>query len=158
MIPDALKELMDKPYSLTPRPYPVSGDLRSVWRMATCLLIIGSVRGRRASLEQVHFLGHAIRREMNRNAALKALVNSNGRDVFAVRVDPTLSQALDMAIGTGLVRTEGRRYYELTSEGQALLKVIQGERTLLDREKRFLQTAGSKANKKRLVQILNFGV
>ena len=83
MPPDFLGTLLDGPFELTSRPEPVPGDLRMAWGMALIILILGRSRGKRASLQKLHFMAHSARTKESREE-----VNACS-PVIAVR--PTLS-------------------------------------------------------------------
>jgi hypothetical protein len=56
-MPSSLRDLLlDGPFELLARPEPLPGDLRLAWGLALVLLILGRSRGKRASLQKLHFM------------------------------------------------------------------------------------------------------
>ncbi|MBF0383831.1 MAG: hypothetical protein HQL69_22675 [Magnetococcales bacterium] len=151
---DPFEDLLNCAYTLTPRPFPVPGDMRPDWRIVTCLMIINSVRGKKAALEQIHFLGHAIRRRKNRALAMAVIESKTSILIFPVRVDPALGVALAMAVGLGFVRLEKGKSYKLTDDGIQLLELLNQDPSLFQEERAFLNAVGKKVTQVRWRELM----
>ena len=62
--------LLDGPFELSARPEPLPGDLRLAWGMALVILILGRSRGKRASLQKLHFMAHSARTRATREQTI----------------------------------------------------------------------------------------
>src|ERR1043166_4577806 len=110
--------LLDGPFALTPRPEPVPGDLRRAWGIALLILILGSSRGKRASLQKLHFLSHSARMRQTRREVQEVFSGERPPADLVVRVEPWLNRALAFAKGSNLIELEKGKSAKLTDAGQ----------------------------------------
>jgi hypothetical protein len=145
MPPNLLDALLDGPFELRSRPEPVPGDLRLAWGIALVILILGRSRGKRASLQKLHFMAHSTRTREARDEAKHVFEGRVGTSTLVVRVEPWLNRALAFAHAAGLVALEQGRYAKLTAEGIAALQKISATESVLSEERAFLDTLGPRA-------------
>ena len=112
-----LDALLDGPFELTSRPEPVPGDLRLAWGMALVILILGRSRGKRASLQKLHFMAYSTRTRETRQETARVLEGHVATSTLVVRVEPWLNRALAFAHAAGLVALENGRHAKLTEKG-----------------------------------------
>lgn len=138
-----LEELLNAPFMFTPRPKPVLGSLRPVWRIPTLLMLIRKCRGAKASLEQLHVLNWAMRDERSQHVFLAFLSGEATPDEAVVRYEPALNRALDLALGQKLVAWTDAKRLTLTEKGRDLLTSIDAQDDLLSEQKAFLERIAS---------------
>jgi hypothetical protein len=149
-----LSELLDGPFVLTPRPEPVPGDLRIGWGMALVVLLLGASRGKRASLQKLHFLAHSIRTRHTR-LQVQALFAKQLRPLdLVIRVEPWLNRALALAKGARLIQMENGKAARLTNRGLQLLKALYDDHAVFIEEKQFLQGVAVTATERAVEQIM----
>lgn len=155
-----MEDLLTRDYQFRERPTPFPGDARLAWRLATCLLILHYSRGKRASLRKLHYLGHALRTAEGRTSAAEDLLNERPTHRLILRVEPAIPRTLDFARGAGL-SVLVKKSYRITAKGEAVVKEILEDNTLLVEEKQFLAHVQNRATEGRIDAILatevNFG-
>lgn len=154
MPPDVLDSILDGPFELTPRPEPLPGDLRLAWGIALVVLMLGKSRGKRASLQKLHFLAHSIRTRQTRVTAQRVFAQTLSPSEIVVRVEPWLNRALAFARGATLIDIQGGRSAILTEGGLRLLETLYEDDNLLADEKQFLESVGTKATEKNVDKIM----
>lgn len=145
MPPSLLDSLLDGPFELTPRPEPVPGDLRLVWGIALIVLMLGRSRGKRASLQKLHFLAHSVRTREARHEAQSVFDGALRPSDFVVRVEPWLNRGIAFAKGAGLIELEGGKRVKLTPQGMEFLDVLCAAETILIEEKAYIDAIGPRA-------------
>jgi hypothetical protein len=154
-MPNSLLDIIiDGPFALTPRPEPVPGDLRLRWGIMLVVLMLGKCRGKRASLQKLHFLAHSIRTRRTRTQAGQVFAGTIKPSDILVRVEPWLNRALAFAKGAGLVGMEGGKSARLTERGLGALKALYDDNHVLVEEKEFLEVIGSKATESSVEKIM----
>jgi hypothetical protein len=154
MPPSLLDRLLDGPFELAAQPEPLAGDLRPAWGIALLVLILGRSRGKRATLQKLHFLAHSARTREARQQAHRVFTGVLRPADLVVRVEPWLNRAIALAKGYGLVEFEGGRGAKLTDRGLDLLKEIEAATTVLLEEKAFLDAVGGLATEGRIEKIM----
>lgn len=149
-----LNALLDAPFELTPRPDPVPGDLRLAWGLALLVLILGTSRGQRASLQKLHFLAHSARTASTRDAARRVFSRAARPGDFLVRVEPSLNRAIAWAKGARLVDFERGRTLKLTGEGRAAFHVLNSAENILAEEKAFIESIARLATERSIEKIM----
>ena len=144
-------DLLDGPFALTPRPEPVAGDLRRAWGIALIIMILGKSRGKRASLQKLHFLGHTARTRKTRQEAQEVFLGERRTSDLVVRVEPWLNRALAFAKGAGLIELEKGRSARLTDIG---LRALYEQSSMCAEEKAFLETVATKATESTIEKIM----
>jgi hypothetical protein len=149
-----LDVLLDGPFALTPRPEPLPGDLRRAWGIALVILILGKSRGKRATLQKLHFLGHSARTRQTRLEAQQVFTGERRTADFVVRVEPWLNRALAFAKGAGLVELEGGKAAKLTEVGTKACEALYENKEMCAEEKHFLETISRKATETAIEKIM----
>ncbi len=149
-----LDALLDGPFELTSRPEPVPGDLRLAWGMALVILILGRSRGKRASLQKLHFMAYSTRTRETRQETARVLEGHVATSTLVVRVEPWLNRALAFAHAAGLVALENGRHAKLTEKGISALEQISTAESVLSEEKAFLAACGSRATEAAIERIM----
>jgi hypothetical protein len=149
-----LDAVLDGPFKLTPRPEPVAGDLRMAWGIALVVLMLGRSRGKRASLQKLHFLAYAARTRIAREEAERVLTGAIRPKDFIFRVEPWLNRAVAFARGAGLIEVEAGKRFKLTKPGIEILEAVSEAKFVLEEEKAFLDAVGSRATEGALEKIL----
>ena len=151
---DFLDVLLDGPFALTPRLEPVSGDLRRAWGIALIILILGKSRGKRASLQKLHFLGHSARTRQTRQEVEQVFSGERRPSDLVVRVEPWLNRALAFAKGAGLIELEKGKSAKLTDAGLQACEILNRQLGMCAEEKEFLETVGAKATEAAIEKIM----
>ena len=128
-------------FSFVRRPVPVPGDLRIVWRLSLLLMMLGTSRGKKASLVKLHVLNHAARLH-----AAVAREKSTSNDTvptphWRVRVEPALGRAIDFLVGeklAGWVQVGNRAGLQLTVAGARAAEALLINDTAMRDERAFL--------------------
>jgi hypothetical protein len=123
------------------RAAPVLGDLRTEWRLALLLLVLGKCHSHSATLEQLHVLNSSALFEETADALRNLLGDESESDAWnqpVIRYEPALSRAVDIAVGTGLAEWTETRRLRLSEDGKTALRQLNGNSSLLAREKRLL--------------------
>jgi len=149
-----LDALLDGPFELASRPEPVPGDLRLAWGIAVVILILGRSRGKRASLQKLHFMAHSTRTRQAREETMRVLEGRVATAALVVRVEPWLNRALAFARASGLVAIEHGSHAKLTNEGISALEKISDAESVLSEEKVFLDAFGPRATEATILKIM----
>ena len=121
------------------RPDPIPGDLRIAWRLSMICLILERSRGRKSGLQGAHVLWWAARSAPNRRKFLRWYKDDErAPDEMMVRFDPSLSETLDLAIGSGLVEFDQNSNVILTASGLQFAKRVLSDPDCMIDEKAFL--------------------
>jgi hypothetical protein len=105
----------------TRRPVPLPPELRSVWRVATVVVLMriaGTGKAGRVSLRKLHALSWACRSPQTRQAITAQLEGTAAHGGPFVSVDPALNSAIDFAHGEGLVERLANGRLALSESGQ----------------------------------------
>jgi hypothetical protein len=154
-MPDSfINVLLDGPFALTPRPEPVAGDLRRAWGIALIIMILGKSRGKRASLQKLHFLGHTARTRKTRQEAQEVFTGERRSSDLVVRVEPWLNRALAFAKGAGLIELEKGKTAKLTDSGLMACEVLYEQLSMFAEEKAFLEAVAAKATEGTIDKIM----
>jgi hypothetical protein len=125
------------------RPEGIPGDLRPLWRVGTILLILLlASRGGKSSLVRLHVLNWAIRTPESQQALRDVIAGQTIPGAVLVRIEPSLSRALDLACGEGLLHRLESGSIELTDQGKLAAEGILAENSVFSQEKRFLKEIG----------------
>jgi hypothetical protein len=133
-----LDAILDGPFELTSRPEPVAGDLRLAWGIALVILILGGSRGKRVSLQKLHFMAHSARTRATRDEVKRVFAGHLSAADLVVRVEPWLNRAVAFAKAAGLVALENGKHVKLTEDGIAMLERISSAESVMVEEKTFL--------------------
>lgn len=150
---DFVDLLLGGPFVLRARPDPVPGDLRLAWGIALVILILESSRGKKASLQKLHFLAHSARTPSSRTKVLDVFSGSARPADLVIRVEPWVNRALSFAKGMGLVDLISGKSAHLSKQGLELAKKL-AEAPALEQEKRFLSALKSLATEAAIEKIM----
>jgi hypothetical protein len=151
-MPDDSLASLDIPELRTPfvfrkRPIAIPADLRPGWRIGLLVLLLKNCcRNRRTSFARLHVLSWGLRTAQSRRQLQAAVEGRLSPDSLIVRFEPFLVQAVDFAIGEGLVRREGGAKIELTALGLKLAEELEGAESTFDVEKRFMAVIRTKVS------------
>ena len=127
------------------RPVAIPADLRPAWRIGLIVLLIKNCcRGARTSLARLHVLSWGFRSAEGRGQLQAAVQGQLSPDSLVVRFEPFLVQAIDFAIGEGLLRREGGSRIELTQSGLHFAESLEGNGAAFQTEKAFMATLRTK--------------
>jgi hypothetical protein len=126
------------PIEASPVALPVPTRRRAAWRVTMAALILGSCRGKAASIEQLHCLMWAISSEQNMALFLSAWNSNDPRKKPLRRMTPDLADTLAIARAEGLVAEKGKARFVLLPKGEEYLRLIAADDDVLVQEKRFL--------------------
>jgi hypothetical protein len=132
----------------------VPGDLRLGWGIALVVLMLGKSRGKRASLQKLHFLAHSIRTRQTRIKVQQVFARTLRPSDILVRVEPWLNRALAFAKGARLIEMEGGRSAKLTERGLRILEALHEDDAVFVEEKQFLDAVGAKATENNVDKIM----
>lgn len=135
-----LQDLPDIQYGFTTRPRPYPADLRADWRISAVILAVDKSRGKRASVPQLHVLVWAML-DATHGSELARALEGGGGPLPPVRFDPAVAQAVDRAVGLGLLERNGRRL-QLSDLGRRWLGRLTGDTELMSHEKATLDALG----------------
>jgi hypothetical protein len=146
-----LDGLLDAPFRLRRRPSPIAGDMRIAWGTGVVLLILKYSRGRKASFQKLHFLGHAVRSESSREHVLDLLMPGRVRPMPLNRIEPWINRAANYCVALGLSEVTKGRVISLTDDGNRLADGLLKE-NIFEVEMTFLKQIGSYATEKNIDQ------
>jgi hypothetical protein len=114
-------------------------DLRPAWRIGLIVLLIKNCcRSNRTTRSRLQVLSWGFRSAEAR-AQLQAAVDGRlSPESLVVRFEPFLIQAVDFAIGEGLLRRHGGDRLEMTQAGLRLAEELQADESAYSSEKTFI--------------------
>jgi hypothetical protein len=154
MPPEFFDFLLDGPFEMRSRPEPLPGDLRRAWGIAVIVLVLGSSRGKQASLQKLHFMAHSLRTMETRQEARRVFVGDLPPSDLIVRVEPWVNRAISFAKGAGLLELKKGRSAKLTQAGLDMWKVLSDTKTILVDEKEFLAAVAASATEGAVEKIM----
>ncbi|MFT8247242.1 hypothetical protein [Roseomonas sp. BN140053] len=116
----------------------MAGDLRMSWGIALVILILGRSRGKRASLQKLHFMAHSARTKETREEVRRVFAGTYSSADLVVRVEPWLNRAIAFATAASLVTLEHGRAVKLTDGGVKTLERLSSAESVMTEEKEFL--------------------
>lgn len=143
---------------VTERSFPVPGDLRSEWRVALVLLLLGKCHGGSATLEQLHVVNSSALFEATSETLVNVLATpavATGFDRPLVRYEPALSRAVDIAVGVGLVDWTDSQRLSLTLAGREAHGRLTAQPSLLSREKELLARIPGRVSQAAIDRVLS---
>lgn len=140
----------------TRRPASIPGDYRNAWRLATLCLLLQRGRGNTLNLGHLHVLWWALRSSKTQELFLRWLEGSKSPDELLVRFDPSLTTAVNLAIGEGLAQREKRGKVRLTVEGRTFASGVDAYDEVLVAEKMFLAALPKRITQQQIRQLLEW--
>jgi hypothetical protein len=139
--------------SFKSNPIPLFPSYRPMYRIAQILLVLHiNSNGGKSSLLKLHLFSWAFKSDANL-AVLQEYVDSNfngSRLYFGI--EPTLNRALSLAIGEGLIHSDGLRY-SITNKGTSLAKDIINDSELFSDLKPALKSIGKRISESKITQL-----
>jgi hypothetical protein len=117
--------------------------------------MLAKCRSERASLPQLHVLNSAMTSARNHEAVKEALTGNSEPDRFAIRFDPAVNLAAELAAGEGLVAWDDGRRIRLLDKGRKLLDEILRDDTVLATERRLLEVLPGKLTQAHIDELLS---
>jgi hypothetical protein len=165
-MPDLSQDTNGASAVVHPRPTPLPCDLRPIWRIAALVLILNQCRQRRATIEQLHVMNWSIRSRKAQDQFLAYIQGLKSPNEVVVRYDPSLTRAIDFALGAGIVERyekmdgidDGKTQYRLTlsQQGEALAGELMEDEDIFVTEKAFLQDIGRKITQKQIADLFKW--
>lgn len=135
-------EILNVKFTFKKRPLDLPGDLRPNWRVPILLLMLHSCsRGGKSSLYKLHLLNWTMRDHRRQETMLASLSNPARYDQIQMQVEPSFVQAVQFAVGEGLLKRLENSRVKITDSGTKLAKEIE-KTECLDIEKGFLKSVG----------------
>ena len=128
-------------FSFRRRPVPVPGDLRISWRLPLLLMMLGTSRGKKASLAKLNVLNDALRSETAGSRLKQIIFASDQGPTWGVRVEPAFSRAIDFLVGEKLaqwVELSDKSGLQLTATGIKAAEAVLQNNTALVAERAFI--------------------
>jgi hypothetical protein len=129
------------PFVFRRRPIAIPADLRPAWRIGLLVLLLKNCcKSNRTSLGRLHVLSWGFLTAEGRRQLQAAIEGQLSPDSLVVRFEPFLVQAVDFAIGEGLIRRKGGTRIEITAAGTLLAEELQNAETAFVTEKQLMAT------------------
>lgn len=145
-------------FSFRRRPVPVPGDLRISWRLPLLLMMLGTSRGKKATLAKLNVLNDALRSEAA-GARLKQIISApDSGPTWGVRVEPALSRAIDFLVGEKLAQWVGlsnKSGLQLTAAGIKAADALLQNSTALLAERAFIKDVSRSVTESLVADILS---
>lgn len=145
-MPNESQTLIDIPELRTPfvfqqRPVSIPADLRPGWRIGLIVLLLKNCcRQGRTSLTRLHVLSWGFISTEGRSQLTAAVDGSLAPDSLIIRFEPFLLQAVDYAVGEGIIRRDGGGKVELTESGIRLAEQLEADESAFIDEKTLMTT------------------
>ena len=137
-------EILDVKFTFKKRPLDLPGDLRPNWRVPILLLMLHiCCRGGKSSLYKLHLLNWTMRDQSRQEALLASLSDSSQYDKIQIQTEPSFIQAVQFAVGEGLVERLQNSRVKMTDFGTQLVREIE-QVDCLSVEKGFLRNVGAR--------------
>lgn len=140
----------------TQRAVNIPGDFRTGWRLSVLSLVLARGRARQLALDHLHVLWWAIRTSSSRDLFLRWLDGQKAPDELIVRFDPSLTFAVDLALGQELVERTSSGLIRLTASGQSFADQVDSDPEVLVAEKAFLQKLPRNLTQRQISQLLEW--
>ncbi|WP_147233288.1 MULTISPECIES: hypothetical protein [Brevibacterium] len=140
----------------TKRSVSIPGDFRTSWRLSVLSLLLAKGRSKSLALPHLHVLWWAIRTSRSRSLFLKWFEGKKSPDELLVRFDPSLTVAVDLALGQGLAERTATGLIKLTETGSALAESVKNDSSVLVTEKAFLANLPKSINQRRIRELLEW--
>jgi len=145
-MPEELKVPIDIPELRVPfifrrRPVSIPADLRPAWRIGLIVLLLKKCcRQGRSSLTRLHVLSWGFVSPDGGSQLIAAAAGRLSPDSLIIRFEPFLIQAVDYAVGEGLIRRQGGGSVELTEGGRRLAEELDADESAFAAEKAVIAT------------------
>ncbi len=135
-------EILDVKFTFKKRPLDLPGDLRPNWRVPVLLMMLQyCCRGGKSHLYKLHLLNWTMRDQRRQEALITSLSGVPQYDKIQVQVEPSFVQAVQFAVGEGLVERLENSRVKITDSGKQLVKEIE-KAACLSVERAFLKNIG----------------
>lgn len=128
------------PFIFRRRPVSLPADLRPAWRIGLIVLLLKKCcRQGRTSLTRLHVLSWGFVSPEGRSELLAAAAGTLSPDSLVIRFEPFLLQAVDYAVGEGLIRRDGGGKIELAENGMRLAEELEADGSAFALEKELME-------------------
>ena len=135
---------MIKHISFAKKPIPIPAEYRPAYKMAQLIFILKlSCASNKASLLKLHLLSWSIKSEKNRDELTSLIHNNYNGNLKTWGVEPAVNRALLYCVAENLCSLEKGKYL-LTSKGNEFFNLLDKSKTVLEKEKAFLQFLGKR--------------
>lgn len=129
------------PFLFRNRPVSIPADLRPAWRIGLIILLLKKCcRQGRSSLTRLHVLSWGFVSSDGKRQLLAAATGTLSPDSLLVRFEPFLLQAVDYAVGEGLVRRADGGTIELMEPGKKLADELDADEAAFAAEKNVMES------------------
>lgn len=146
----------DAPPYFSQRPVSIPGDYRTAWRLAVVCVLLHRGRASTMSMPHLHVLWWAVHSSTSRELFLRWLEGTRAPDEILVRFDPSLTIAVNLAMGERLATRENNGNIKLTTEGESFASSVEGDDTVLVAEKAFLNQLPRRITQQKIRQLLEW--
>lgn len=151
-MPEESQLPMDIPELRTPfvfrrRPVSIPADLRPAWRIGLIILLLKKCcRQGKTSLTRLHVLSWGFISPEGQSQLTAAATGRLAPDSLVIRFEPFLLQAVDYAVGEGIIRRNGGSKVELTETGVRLAEQLEADESAFVAEKALMTTLGTRVS------------
>lgn len=149
----ALEPALSRTIRFESRPSPLPGDVRTIWRLPLVLLVIGTIRGGRATWQQLHVFNWAMRSRDARDRLRRYLAGELAPDSVVVRYEPALEDAIALAVGLGFAEWHEGLRLVLTERGQQAVAALKDSEALGE-ERGYLAEVGPRLSQAAVGRLL----
>ncbi len=136
---------LETEFTFRQRPMAIPADLRPGWRIGLIVLLLKNCcRAHKSSFARLHVLSWGFRTATGRRQLMDAAEGRVAPDAILARVEPFLNQAVDYAIGEGLVRRDEGGRIELTDPGRQFALELEATPEVFREEKLYISQIRSK--------------
>lgn len=145
----------DTTFSFVRRPSSLPPDLRPMWKISMLVLMLHiCCRSGRSSLQRLHVLNWAVRNRESREDFTHLIEGRIDPTDVAVRFEPALQRAIDLAIGGRLIDRLGGDKIQLTNIGRKFAISLMADGCVAI-EKEFFQAVRRNVTESRIEQLVN---
>jgi hypothetical protein len=141
-------------FSFGQRPVAIPADLRATWKIGVLSLVLHNCcRQSRSSLAKLHIVNSMFYSENTAVAVSEALAGNPPMFPLAIRVEPAVNRAIDLAAGMNLVLRAASGRIELTDRGTRMARALDTSH-VYEREKGILRTLGRSLTERMVLDLL----
>jgi predicted transcriptional regulator len=152
---------LDIEYQFNKRLFPISPELRPVWKLAILVLILSKCCMKNTcSFQKIQVLCWAVKNKKNQKELLDFVTTQNINLNFnmIVRYEPSVNRIIDIALAENFIEQVGGDRIRLTDKGKRLAEEIDKANDLLISEKNFFKSLGKKRLSEKLLLELTKGL
>ena len=140
-------------FTFSARPVAIPPDLRASWKIGLIILILHmSCRATKASVGKLHILNSMLVSDEIRDVVVDVIRGKPPLFPIAVRVEPAINRAVDLAAGMGLVKATTKGRIALSAEGKKLARILDATQ-IYEHEKQVLKRVGKSLSEELVLQL-----